>query len=337
MEFECADCGKKTEHANALSFCPFCGAEYLKCDRKESKYSPPPETSSGRDVQSKYWEMTQRNLKAAVFQLHAYIVEEINDLPEESPHPSLQMERMRKTQSIQDFLRNLDTLLDGLNHPSAVAVEPALSSTQVQVLAGRIDSICSRLAGALGHPDIKDRQPQYTGLPTTGDGTDMAEDLPSEDRARLLGILTQSKHTLLRILHNHSLFSIQYAIDNLSRKKDALRNIDKEQLQKDLNRLAKLDYDPIFGEQPEAFLTAYWQGLSMLVGLVQIPREKTMDLDEDQDQSTSSEQMLNEHLLRWYELLEMLLDETYGAQTLNMIHVYTETGSILRELELMNA
>ncbi|MPN55304.1 hypothetical protein SDC9_202986 [bioreactor metagenome] len=96
-----------------------------------------------------------------------------------------------------------------------------------------------------------------------------------------------------------------------------------------LDILAKRDYDPLFGEQYDDFLSAFWLSLKTLAKAVNKFHQLPKVDKKEADKRLALETLSND----WAEALGLALDQTYQKGQLNMMYVYSDVSSICKEME----
>lgn len=136
--------------------------------------------------------------------------------------------------------------------------------------------------------------------------------------------IEDSSATIISALASNGLFSLSYI------RKEAEENFDPAQCAEDLQKLKNCDYDPLFGESPESFVQAYFDGLVNLIDYCDhLPNEKAvMESSPAQKQhmlklelDTIKLEALQALVDEWFCVLMRELDQLYQSQTKDMLHV----------------
>ena len=284
MRFICAACGKMLDlQGEEARFCPFCGRAYA---------APVVEGARADAVQAKYWQMTRAAYGAALRDMADF-------QGRQSPKrkKGFRLERLTgassKNQAQQEIERCLAMLAKQLDAPR---------ETEQRMLADAIDTFGGQVARILGGEISKIAPPKEDEKPE--------EKKKQYDEAKkLLDALTRTQATLRRLIDENGTFVFA---DAAGAKKE--RQSMTEQAEK-LDALAQKDYDPIFGESYEPFVTAYVQAMAAVAELVR-PKEKDASADAK----------------AWAEKLDFLLDQAYQNRK-DMMAVWRETDAVCTAFE----
>lgn len=122
-------------------------------------------------------------------------------------------------------------------------------------------------------------------------------------------MLTRTQATLKRLIDENGTFVFADAAGAKTARQSMTEQAEK------LDALAQKDYDPIFGESYEPFVTAYVQAMAAITKLVQ-PKEKDASADAK----------------AWAEKLDFTLDQAYQNRK-DMMGIWRETDAVCTAFE----
>ena len=282
MRFICAACGKMLDlQGEEARFCPFCGRAYAAAVMEGARADA---------VQAKYWQMTRAAYGAALRDMADF-------QGRQSPKKGFRLERLTgassKNQAQQEIERCLAMLAKQLDAPK---------ETEQRAPADAIDTFGRQLARILGGEIPESAPPKEDEKPE--------EKKKQYDEAKkLLDALTRTQATLKRLIDENGTFVFADAAGAKKARQSMTEQVEK------LDALAQKDYDPIFGESYEPFVTAYVQAMAAITKLVQ-PKEK--------DASACAK--------AWAEKLDFLLDQAYQNRK-DMMAVWRETDAVCAAFE----
>ena len=84
-----------------------------------------------------------------------------------------------------------------------------------------------------------------------------------------------------------------------------------------LRELAEKDYDPLFGEEYDDFVQAFWEALLRLAYVV----NNALALPELDENELAKIDALQAYLADWRNVLNVMLDQIYQSQQQDMVQV----------------
>lgn len=282
MRFICAACGKTLDlEGEEARFCPFCGRAYAAAVMEGARADA---------VQAKYWQMTRAAYGAALRDMADF-------QGRQSPKKGFRLERMTgassKNQARQEIERCLAMLAKRLNVPKETERDASIDA---------IDALGGQLMRILGGEMPENELPQEDEKPKD-------EKKQYAEAKKLLDALTRTQATLKRLIDENGTFVFADAAGAKKARQSMIEQTEK------LDVLAQKDYDPIFGESYEPFVTAYVQAMAAITKLVQ-PKEK--------DASAYAK--------AWAEKLDFTLDQAYQNRK-DMMAVWRETDAVCTAFE----
>ena len=322
------------DYPEALKYCPFCAAAY---DRAELESPAPPaqplriviDSDSTRDVQKKYWQMARISCNKALHLLMNQVLQQ-----EETPTVQLNfaawLSEQRTSRSGEQFRRGCDSLIDKIH--KALTDQKAMEQTapiDVEAKADEINKVCLRLAEALGYDNPKALCP---ALKHQENGEVYSVKEPDDRKAGedvhdLLEAVLRARPVFYQALDEGGIY-IAFSSGSSAAQEDA-NDASPAKLAQTLDALTVKDYDPLFGEQYDGFISAFWLSLKTLTKTVnklhQLPKVDKKEADKRLALETLSDD--------WAEALGLALDQTYQKGQLNMMYVYSDVSSICKEME----
>ena len=319
MTYQCNRCGRAFGCEETISFCPFCGTAYAM-----QSAIPQPMTTrivigsdSERTVQEKYWRMARIELHDALSALDAQI-------PDEDDHENQQLDldewlhRQKKCRSTGQFKQNCDMFIRKIS--AALMDAPSQDNEQVSIdidLIGKaIEQTCVSLAESLDRTLMPETLPVLTYEPRSVEHP-QAHGVPriSEAYHQLLRAVEDVKPALYAILDENGVFVALSVLGNLS-PEDAVKRKPVD-LSTQLRELAEKDYDPLFGEEYDDFVQAFWEALLRLAYVV----NNALALPEMDDNELAKIDALQSYLADWRNVLNVMLDQIYQSQQQDMVQL----------------
>lgn len=209
-------------------------------------------------------------------------------------------------------------------------------SIDVPAEAGFIEQTCIKIAAVLGSTLPKQLCPQVV---YDSNSTQWLEEYIADDGdddqcaqafrkfpmyAALWKEIEASSAAVISALASNGLFSLSCIHGS------AEENFDPKQCAEDLKLLKKRDYDPLFGESPESFVSTFFDGLvSLIDGCNHMPDDK--DVAEIRPTLKQHELKLELDSVRlnaldvligkWSDVLQQELDRLYQSQSKDMLQV----------------
>lgn len=325
MIYSCAHCTRTFECAENISYCPFCGNAYgATVSVSQNQVRIVIGSDSEKTIQEKYWHMARYDLISVL----EHLQENLRSDDERQKQKLDFMEwlhQQRKCRSVLQFKKNCDSYLLRL-HQASKSKKEETHPIDVQSQTERIDELCYRLAEALGSIDGHISPPElyYEETSAHQPSESKPQDLP-QGYDQLLETLENSKHSFYRILEENGLYVALSMIGEIENdiKKDPLL------LSNEIKVLSLRDYDPLFGEEYDDYIIAFYEGTMLLSTII----NNLFKLPETDDAEEEKIKALENYIDLWHEKLGMILDQTYQAQELNMMYVYSDVNSILKEME----
>lgn len=320
MTYQCNRCGRAFSCAETISFCPFCGTAYAL----QSVIQQPVTTrivigsDSEKTVQEKYWRMARIELHDALASLDAQI-------PDEDEHEDRQLDldewlhRQKKCRSATQFKQHCDAFINKISSTLTNAPLQGDDPAPIDIdrIGKAIEQTCTALAISLDRTLLPDTLPvlSYEALPVE---QPREQGVPriSEAYHHLLHAVEEVKPVLYAILDENGVFVALSVLGNLS-PEDAVRRKPVE-LSAQLLDLAKKDYDPLFGEEYDDFVQAFWEALLRLAYVVNNALALP-DLDENELAKIDA---LQSYLADWRNALNVMLDQIYQSQQQDMVGVH---------------
>ena len=137
----------------------------------------------------------------------------------------------------------------------------------------------------------------------------------SEAYHLLLQAVEEVKPALYAILDENGVFVALSVLGNLS-SEDAVKRKPVE-LSAQLHQLAAKDYDPLFGEEYDDFVQAFWEALLRLAYVV----NNALALPEMDDNELAKIDALQSYLADWRNVLNVMLDQIYQSQQQDMVQL----------------
>ena len=336
MMYTCSQCGRIMDYPEALSFCPFCAAAY---DRAELESPAPPaqplriviDSDSPSAIQKKYWQLARMSFIETLDLLLDQVVDQEVIKPIQLAFSSWFNEQ-HTVRSGMEFKRRCDDLIEKIR--KALTTKEAIERNEIIDLnakAGEINSVCLRLAEAMGceapHALLPALKYAEEGMYETAPIQIVNKSVKAE--LELLEAVLRVKPVFYRALDEGGIY---IAFAGASNEADAeTEDNSPAKLAQKLDLLARKDYDPLFGEQYDDFIAAFWMSVKVLADAVnklhQLPKI---------DNSESAKYIALKGLAdEWAEALDMALDRTYQKGQMNMIYVYSDVTSICKEIEAL--
>ena len=334
MMYTCSQCGRRMDYPEALKYCPFCAAAYDRSDLESPAPSAQPlriviDSDSTRDVQKKYWQMARISCNKALHLLMNQVLEQ-----EETPTVQLNfaawLDEQRTITSGAQFRRGCDRLIDKIH--KALTDQKAMEQTapiDLDAKADEINKVCLRLAEALGSDNPKALCPalKYQENGEVYSVKEPDDRKAGEDVHDLLEAVLRARPVFYQALDEGGIY-IAFSSGSSAAQEDA-NDASPAKLAQTLDALTVKDYDPLFGEQYDGFISAFWLSLKTLTKTVnkfhQLPKADKKEADKRLALETLSDD--------WAEALGLALDQTYQKGQLNMMYVYSDVSSIYKEME----
>lgn len=283
MRYICAACGKTLDwEGKEARFCPFCGRAYA---------APAPEGTRADAVQAKYWQLTRAAYWAALGEMA-----DVQTKQSRKKGRAFRLERLTEAPSKEQAEREIDRCLammdKRLNAPKEMEQDATVDA---------IDALGGQLARILGGEMPESEPPKENEKPKE-------EKEQYAEAKKLLDVLMRTQATLNRLIDENGTFVFADAAEKKA-KQPMTKQAEK------LDTLAQKDYDPIFGESYEPFVTAYVQAMAAITKLVQ-PKEKDVSADAK----------------AWGEKLDFMLDQAYQNRK-DMMNVWRETDAVCTAFE----
>ena len=334
MMYTCSQCGRIMDYPEALSFCPFCAAAYDRAELESPAPSAQPlriviDSDSTRDVQKKYWQMARISCNKALHLLMNQVLEQ-----EETPTVQLNfaawLDEQRTITSGAQFRRGCDRLIDKIH--KALTDQKAMEQTapiDLDAKADEINKVCLRLAEALGYDNPKALCPalKYQENGEVYSVKEPDDRKAGEDVHDLLEAVLRARPVFYQALDEGGIY-IAFSSGSSAAQEDA-NDASPAKLAQTLDALTVKDYDPLFGEQYDDFLSAFWLSLKTLAKAVNKFHHLPKVDKKEADKRLALETLSND----WAEALGLALDQTYQKGQLNMMYVYSDVSSICKEME----
>lgn len=284
MRFICAACGKTLDlQGEEARFCPFCGRAYAAAVVDGARADA---------VQARYWQLTRAAYWEALDEMA-----DVQNNQSRKKGRDFCLERLTeapsKEQAKREIDRGLAMIAKRLNVPKETERDASIDA---------IDALGGQLMRILGGEMPENELPQEDEKPKD-------EKKQYAEAKKLLDALTRTQATLKRLIDENGTFVFADAAGAKKARQSMIEQTEK------LDVLAQKDYDPIFGESYEPFVTAYVQAMAAITKLVQ-PKEK--------DASAYAK--------AWAEKLDFTLDQAYQNRK-DMMAVWRETDAVCTAFE----
>ena len=337
MMYTCSQCGRIMDYPEALSFCPFCATAYdpsesetdaLKAQADRAAVSQ--ERSSA--VQIKYWHMARLSFLDALELLYDQVIDQDGSAPMQINFNAW-LNEQRMIKSGLQFVRRCDSMIGKIHE--AFTNQKALELSEplnLEAKADEINRVCLRLAEALGSDNPQALRPELKYRENGRNNTQpMPETLKADEAEHeLLEAVLRARPAFYRALDEGGIY-IAFPVSASASDED-LDGTSPANLARTLDTLAKKDYDPLFGEQYDGFISAFWLSLKALTKAVN-RLHKLPGIDKDEAAKRLALETLSDD---WAEALGLALDRTYQKGQLNMMYVYSDVSSICKELETLS-
>lgn len=320
MTYQCNRCGRAFNCQDTISFCPFCGTAYA-----QQNSTPLLITSrivigsdSERTIQEKYWRMTRAEMHQILFSLDGLIPDE-DEYEEQQLDLDEWLKCQKRCRSTGQFKKHCDEFLYKISSAMQNAAIPNNAQEPIDIdrIKKEIEHTCSSLAQTLGKDYLPDALPalEYEAIPI---------DLPKENSVpqiseayhQLLKAVEYVKPVLYSILDGNGIFVALSVLGNLS-PEDAVKRKPID-LSTQLRSLAERDYDPLFGEEYDDFVQAFWEAILRLAYIV----NNVLALPELDENETAKIDALQNYLSNWQNVLNIMLDQIYQSQQQDMVLVH---------------
>ena len=315
----CPACQRTIDYPEPFAFCPFCGASYAHA-------APAPAmpgrivigSDSERTVQEKYWKVSH-----LVYQ--SVLDTQQTMLDKRYPLKPLGLDFMcwliehRQCPSVRQFIRACDAFLQQLqDHLSQHQPAKLAKPIDLEAERERIDTLCLRMAQAVGSQNPEALRPQWDYQPMKVQPEEQAA--ADETFTALLNAVQQVKPIVYHIFQENGIFSAFSSIDQLED-----RDVQSPaELTQRLLDLSQKDYDPLFGEQYDELILSFWRAMRTLTHEAN-RTDALLQLDQCERSKLNA---LKKLLHDWRIALHIQLDKAYQSQQLNMIHVYSALSAI---------
>lgn len=334
MMYTCSQCGRSMDYPEALKYCPFCSKAYARDEAETTAPTAQPlhivvDSDIAGDVQRKYWHMARISCTEALDLLSDQIIDQ-----EEAEGVRLNftawLDEQRTITSGVQFMRRCDSLIDKIH--KALKDQNAMERAKpidLDAKADEINKVCLRLAEALGSDNPQALRPalKYQENGAVHSAPEPEACKADEAEHELLEAVLRARPVFYRALDEGGIY-IAFSAGSSAANEKTDETSSKDMAQK-LDALTKKDYDPLFGEQYDGFISAFWLSLKTLSKAVnklhQLPR-----IDRDEDAKRLALENLSDD---WAEALGLALDHTYQKGQMNMMYVYSDVSSICKELE----
>lgn len=217
-------------------------------------------------------------------------------------------------------------------------------SIDILAEANLIEQTCVETAAVLGSTLAKELCPKVVYDPNSTqwlEGFDEGDDLCVQafqllpKYAALWKEIEASSAAMISVLASNGLFSLSCI------HKAAEEDFDPEQCAADLQLLRKQDYDPLFGESPESFICAFFDGLVSLISFCdQAPADEdvaaiwpAMKLHALKSELDSIRlTALRTLISKWSDVLQLELDKLYQSQSKDMLQVCNAIKDIQKSI-----
>lgn len=332
MTYQCNRCGRAFSCDETISFCPFCGTAYAL----QSVVQQPVTTrivigsDSERTVQEKYWRKARIELHDALASLDAQIPDE-DEREERQLDLDEWLHQQKKCRSAIQFKQHCDAFVNrislALKNAPLQGDDPA--PIDINRIEKAIEQTCTTLADNLDRTLLPDALPvlSYEALPVE-QPREQGSPRISEAYHQLLHAVEEVKPALYAILDENGVFVALSVLGNLS-PEDAVRRKPVE-LSAQLRELAQKDYDPLFGEEYDDFVQAFWEALLRLAYVV----NNALALPEQDENELAKIDALQSYLTDWRNVLNVMLDQIYQSQQQDMVDVHQRLQLVCSTLEV---
>lgn len=320
MTYQCNRCGRAFSCNETISFCPFCGTAYAM----QSVVQPPVTTrivigsDSERTVQEKYWRMSRLEINRVLSMLD-------DQIPDEDQYEDLQLDldewltSQKRCRSTTQFKQHCDAFLGKIASflQSAATTEAEQAPIDIDSISKEIERTCLSLSEALGHSYMSGELPvlSYEAIPVNRPKEHGTLRI-SEAYHQLFQAVEAVKPTLYAILDENGIFVALSVLGNLS-PEDAVKRKPID-LSAQLRQLAEKDYDPLFGEEYDDFVQAFWEAILRLAYVI----NNALALPELDENEIAKIAALQSYLSDWQNVMNVMLDQIYQSQQQDMVGVY---------------
>lgn len=331
MTYQCNRCGRAFSCDETISFCPFCGTAYAL----QSVVQQPVTTrivigsDSEKTVQEKYWRMVRIELHDALASLDAQIPDG-DEREERQLDLDEWLHQQKKCRSAIQFKQHCDAFINKISSALTNAPLQGDDPTPIDVdrIVKAIDQTCTALAASLDRTLLPDTLPvlSYEALPVD-QSREQGVPRISEAYHQLLHAVEEVRPVLYAILDENGVFVALSVLGNLS-PEDAVRRKPVE-LSAQLLELAQKDYDPLFGEEYDDFVQAFWEALLRLAYVV----NNALALPEQDENELAKIDALQSYLADWRNVLNVMLDQIYQSQQQDMVQLHQKLQQQCRTID----
>lgn len=320
MTYLCNRCGRAFSCDETISFCPFCGTAYAI-----QNIAQQPVTTrivigsdSEKTVQEKYWRMSRLEINRVLSMLD-------DQIPDEEQYEDRQLDldewlmSQKHCRSTTLFKQHCDAFLGKIASflQSAATTEAEQAPIDIDSISKEIERTCLSLSEALGQSHMPDELPvlSYEVIPVNQPKEHGTPQI-SEAYHQLLQAIEAVKPVLYAILDENGIFVALSVLGNLSPEYAVKRKpID---LSAQLRQLAEKDYDPLFGEEYDDFVQAFWEAIMRLAYVV----NNALALPELDENEIAKINALQRYLSDWQNTVNVTLDQIYQSQQQDMVGVH---------------
>lgn len=320
MKYQCNHCGRLFDCPETISFCPFCGTAYASQNMPVQPITARivVGTDSERTIQEKYWLMVREEMLRALSAV-------FDKIPDDDQYEKKQLDlaewlwEQKQCRSTAQFKQRCDAFLRrisaALNHDTSQIDKR--EPIDMDRIGEKIKQTGIALAHALGEAYFPEEMPALTYEPVFN-AMQKSEETQhvSEDFYRLLQAVNDAKSVLYEILDENGIFVVLSILGTLSEEESF--ECEPIKLSKQLHDLSKRDYDPLFGEEYDDFVLAFWEAVMKLAHVI----NNTLELPKMDENEIIKIQALQSYVFEWKEVLSVMIDQVYQSHEQNMVIVH---------------